>query len=190
VSHGNNSVFILQGGCDAVKHFVYLTEDKLYYIRRAPGRSGGYYFLGFRSVAGLEGYIPDQVSILIFVLSLFSVLNGYGPGFLIRIAGAFFCGGLLELIRLISKGGIGMGDVKLMTACGFYLGIVPGIFVLMLSYMLAGLFCLPVLLLKKASLKTRIPMAPFFAAAMILMLFFEKPLLAWYFSLWNIFCIP
>ena len=138
---------------------------------------------------GREGYIPDQVSILIFVLSLFSVLNGYGPGFLIRIAGAFFCGGLLELIRLISKGGIGMGDVKLMTACGFYLGIVPGIFVLMLSYMLAGLFCLPVLLLKKASLKTRIPMAPFFAASMILMLFFEKPLLAWYCSLWNIFCI-
>ena len=126
---------------------------------------------------GRKGYIPDQVSILIFVLSL-------------RIAGAFFCGGLLELIRLISKGGIGMGDVKLMTACGFYLGIVPGIFVLMLSYMLAGLFCLPVLLLKKASLKTRIPMAPVFAAAMILMLFFEKPLLAWYFSLWNIFCIP
>ena len=127
---------------------------------------------------GREGYIPDQVSILIFVLSLFSVLNGYGPGFLIRIAGAFFCGGL------------GMGDVKLMTACGFYLGIVPGIFVLMLSYMLAGLFCLPVLLLKKASLKTRIPMAPFFAAAMILMLFFENPLLACYFSLWNIFRIP
>lgn len=38
-----------------MKHFVYLTEDKLYYIRRAPGRSGGYYFLGFRPVAGLEG---------------------------------------------------------------------------------------------------------------------------------------
>ena len=38
-----------------MKHFVYLTEDKLYYIRRTPGRSGGYYFLGFRPVAGLEG---------------------------------------------------------------------------------------------------------------------------------------
>ena len=49
------AVKFLQGGCDAVKHFVYLTEDKLYYIRRAPGRSGGYYFLGFRPVAGLEG---------------------------------------------------------------------------------------------------------------------------------------
>ncbi len=137
-----------------------------------------------------EGYIPDSVSILIFLLSFYSLFIRSGPGLLLRIEGAVLCGGLLEGIRLISRGGIGMGDVKLMTACGFYLGIVPGIFVLMLSYMLAGLFCLPVLLLKKASLKTRIPMAPFFAAAMILMLFFEKPLLAWYFSLWNIFCIP
>ena len=137
-----------------------------------------------------EGYIPDSVSILIFLLSFCSLFIRSGPGLLLRIEGAVLCGGLLEGIRLISRGGIGMGDVKLMTACGFYLGIVPGIFVLMLSYMLAGLFCLPVLLLKKASLKTRIPMAPFFAASMILMLFFEKPLLAWYFSLWNIFCIP
>ena len=137
-----------------------------------------------------EGYIPDSVSILIFLLSFYSLFIRSGPGLLLRIEGAVLCGGLLEGIRLISRGGIGMGDVKLMTACGFYLGIVPGIFVLMLSYMLAGLFCLPVLLLKKASLKTRIPMAPFFAASMILMLFFEKPLLAWYFSLWNIFCIP
>mgnify|MGYP005928041703 FL=1 len=137
-----------------------------------------------------EGYIPDSVSILIFLLSFYSLFIRSGPGLLLRIEGAVLCGGLLEGIRLISRGGIGMGDVKLMTACGFYLGIVPGIFVLMLSYMLAGLFCLPVLLLKKASLKTRIPMAPFFAASMILMLFFENPLLAWYFSLWNIFRIP
>ena len=99
-----------------------------------------------------EGYIPDSVSILIFLLSFYSLFIRSGPGLLLRIEGAVLCGGLLEGIRLISRGGIGMGDVKLMTACGFYLGIVPGIFVLMLSYMLAGLFCLPVLLLKKASL--------------------------------------
>ena len=106
---------------------------------------------------GREGYIPDQVSILIFVLSLFSVLNGYGPGFLIRIAGAFFCGGLLELIRLISKGGIGMGDVKADDCLWLLSRNCSGHFVLMLSYMLAGLFCLPVLLLKKASLKPGFP---------------------------------
>ena len=135
---------------------------------------------------GRKGYIPDQVSILIFVLSLFSVLNGYGPGFLIRIAGAFFCGGLLELIRLISKGGIGMGDVKLMTACGFFLGITTGAVSLVFAYILAGMFCLPLLIFKKASLKTRLPMAPFFTVSILIFLFFEEKIFTWYLGLWGI----
>ena len=135
---------------------------------------------------GRKGYIPDQVSILIFVLSLFSVLNGYGPGFLIRIAGAFFCGGLLELIRLISKGGIGMGDVKLMTACGFFLGITTGAVSLVFAYILAGMFCLPLPIFKKASLKTRLPMAPFFTVSILIFLFFEEKIFTWYLGLWGI----
>lgn len=72
-----------------------------------------------------EGYIPDSVSILIFLLSFYSLFIRSGPGLLLRIEGAVLCGGLLEGIRLISRGGIGMGDVKLMTACGFFLGITP-----------------------------------------------------------------
>ncbi len=133
-----------------------------------------------------EGYIPDKVSILIFILSLFCVLNEYGPGLLSRIKGALLCAGFLELIRLVSKGGIGMGDVKLMAACGFLLGTLSGMAALMIAYIAAGIFCFPILLFKKASLKTRIPMAPFFAAAVILLMFFKKPLFIWYFSLWNI----
>ena len=61
-----------------------------------------------------EGYIPDSVSILIFLLSFYSLFIRSGPGLLLRIEGAVLCGGLLEGIRLISRGGIGMGDVKLM----------------------------------------------------------------------------
>ena len=60
-----------------------------------------------------EGYIPDSVSILIFLLSFYSLFIRSGPGLLLRIEGAVLCGGLLEGIRLISRGGIGMGDVKL-----------------------------------------------------------------------------
>ena len=63
-----------------------------------------------------EGYIPDSVSILIFLLSFYSLFIRSGPGLLLRIEGAVLCGGLLEGIRLISRGGIGMGDVKLILA--------------------------------------------------------------------------
>lgn len=38
-----------------MKHFIYLTEDNIYYIRKIPGRSKGYYFLGSRPVLGQEG---------------------------------------------------------------------------------------------------------------------------------------
>ena len=100
-----------------------------------------------------EGYIPDSVSILIFLLSFYSLFIRSGPGLLLRIEGAVLCGGLLEGIRLISRGGIGMGDVKLMTACGFFLGITTGAVSLVFAYILAGMFCLPLLIFKKASLK-------------------------------------
>ena len=53
-----------------------------------------------------EGYIPDSVSILIFLLSFYSLFIRSGPGLLLRIEGAVLCGGLLEGIRLISRGGI------------------------------------------------------------------------------------
>ena len=91
---------------------------------------------------------------------------------LLRIEGAVLCGGLLEGIRLISRGGIGMGDVKLMTACGFFLGITTGAVSLVFAYILAGMFCLPLLIFKKASLKTRLPMAPFFTVSILIFLFF------------------
>jgi Flp pilus assembly protein protease CpaA len=114
-----------------------------------------------------EGYIPDSVSILIFLLSFYSLFIRSGPGLLLRIEGAVLCGGLLEGIRLISRGGIGMGDVKLMTACGFFLGITTGAVSLVFAYILAGMFCLPLLIFKKASLKTRLPMAPFFTVSIL-----------------------
>ena len=127
-----------------------------------------------------EGYIPDSVSILIFLLSFYSLFIRSGPGLLLRIEGAVLCGGLLEGIRLISRGGIGMGDVKLMTACGFFLGITTGAVSLVFAYILAGMFCLPLLIFKKASLKTRLPMAPFFTVSILIFLFFEEKIFTWY----------
>ena len=133
-----------------------------------------------------EGYIPDTVSVTLCILAVFSLLVKNGPGLSARIAGALLCGGFLELIRLISHGGIGLGDVKLMAACGFLFGPLTGLLSLLLAYVLAGIFCLPALLAKKAFLKTRIPMAPFFAAAVIFLHFFQEPVLNWYLSLWGI----
>ena len=67
-----------------------------------------------------------------------------------------------------------MGDVKLMTACGFFLGITTGAVSLVFAYILAGMFCLPLLIFKKVSLKTRLPMAPFFTVSILIFSFLKK----------------
>ena len=38
---------------DAMKHYIYLTEDKLYYIRK-ENRARGYSFMGSRTITGPE----------------------------------------------------------------------------------------------------------------------------------------
>lgn len=38
---------------DAMKHYIYLTEDKLYYIRKEKG-ARGYSFMGSRTITGPE----------------------------------------------------------------------------------------------------------------------------------------
>ena len=126
-----------------------------------------------------EGYIPDSVSILIFLLSFCSLFIRSGPGLLLRIEGAVLCGGLLEGIRLISRGGIGMGDVKLMTACGFFLGITTGAVSLVFAYILAGMFCLP--LAEAAGV-----IDGFFTVSILIFLFFEERIFTWYLGLWGI----
>ena len=77
---------------------------------------------------------------------------------------------VLGLCRLISRGGIGLGDIKLFAALSLVLGLYGGMCTLILSQ-LAALACAVVLLLsRRATLKDSIPFAPFFAAGFLLCL--------------------
>ena len=77
---------------------------------------------------------------------------------------------VLGLCRLISRGGIGMGDIKLFSALSLLLGLYGGMCTLILAQ-LAALVCAVVLLLaRKATLKDSIPFAPFFAVGFLLCL--------------------
>lgn len=72
--------------------------------------------------------------------------------------------GVLLICRLISHGGIGYGDIKLVGASGCLLGLY-GTFSLLLCGVLLGSLAAAVLLItKKATIKDGIPFAPFLAA--------------------------
>lgn len=88
------------------------------------------------------------------------------------------------LIWLISKGKwMGFGDVKLGAFLGLLLGW-PQIFLaLFLSFGLGAILGIVLIIFKKASLKSKIPFAPFLIIGSFIALFFYQEIIKWYFSL-------
>lgn len=104
--------------------------------------------------------IPNLIPILLFLCGLI----GFRPA--ASAAGLFLVGGPFLLTAvLIKRDGfaIGGGDVKLMGACGFVLGVWPGLIQTVLSLSLAVLAGLVECCLQKRPLSmVRLPLAPFF----------------------------
>lgn len=68
---------------------------------------------------------------------------------------------LLLTVRLISKDGLGYGDIKLITALAFLCGFRAGIFTLLLSSMACAVVSVTLLFRRKKTLKDTLPLGPF-----------------------------
>ena len=78
-------------------------------------------------------------------------------------------GGLLFLtVSLIAKKGIGMGDIKLIGVMGYYLGFKVLMSNLIITLTLTVLGGITGLILRKTSLRSEMPFAPFAAAGTII----------------------
>lgn len=104
--------------------------------------------------------IPNLIPILLFLCGLIGFRPAASTAGLLLVGGPF----LLAAV-LIKRDGfaIGGGDVKLMGACGFVLGVWPGLVQAVLSLSLAVLAGLVECCLQKRPLSmVRLPLAPFF----------------------------
>lgn len=108
------------------------------------------------------------------------------------LLGAAVFGGLLYLIRYISKEGLGMGDVKLGTAAGIWLGPQASVVALYISFILGGLYVICYLLMMvtrdgRNSLwkirKKAIPFGPFLVLGSTIGLIYGEELIDFYLSL-------
>lgn len=138
------------------------------------------------SLVDLEIYeIPDGCHIagilnwLIFLPLIHK--EAIGSAFLGGLLGGLAIGGGILFIsllmdKLLGKESLGGGDVKLLFVLGLYLGVVPGLFTLILACVL-GLFTV---VLKKES---RIPFGPSIAVAAWCMLLFGQGFVSWYLAL-------
>jgi Flp pilus assembly protein protease CpaA len=91
------------------------------------------------------------------------------------LLGCLGLGALSLMIAVLSRGNFGGGDIKLFATLGAALGWTVGIWVFMLTFLLAALAAWPILAFRKfasgtAKLASELPMAPFIAASTALLL--------------------
>jgi prepilin signal peptidase PulO-like enzyme (type II secretory pathway) len=87
------------------------------------------------------------------------------------VYGLLLGGGLFLLVYLLSRKGLGGGDVKFMSAAGLYLGFSGTIPVILFGTIIAALTGLVLILLKKINRKDSIPLAPFLFIGIIITVF-------------------
>ncbi len=115
--------------------------------------------------------IPDIVVYPAITIGLLiSLFKGYE--FLFdSVLGGIIGGFTIFLIIFLSRGGMGIGDIKLATMIGIFLGVNYIIMALILSFIIGGFIGIFLLLLKIKKRKDPIPFGPFLSIGAILSLF-------------------
>ena len=128
--------------------------------------------------------IPNELLIAALLLGIvFHILNG---GFLNSVIGFFAVSVLLYIIALLSKGGIGGGDIKMMAAFGFCIGWQNILLSLFIASIIGSMVAIYLLVFKKYGRKTEVPFGPFLAVGIYISIFFGTGLINGYFRFFNI----
>ncbi|OBR95893.1 type 4 prepilin-like proteins leader peptide-processing enzyme [Clostridium ragsdalei P11] len=96
------------------------------------------------------------------------------------VYGGIVGGGLLALIILITKGGMGWGDAEICTVCGLFLGLKLTFLMLFLSFIIGATAGVILILSGKKSRKDYIPFGPFIVLASIITVFCGQNIVNWY----------
>ena len=126
--------------------------------------------------------IPDEILCVLLLAGLSQVAIG-SKEFFDVIFGAIIGAVFLGAIFVLSKGGLGLGDVKFAGTLGLWLGT-SGILVCLASaFVSGGIIAVGLYLSGKASGQTKIPFGPFLSLGAFASFFFSSRILSWYWSL-------
>lgn len=92
-------------------------------------------------------------------------------------------GGLFLVIAIITKGGMGGGDIKFVAVLGLWLGFKLTLLTIFLSFLIGGLGSGLLLVARLKKRKDFIPFGPFIAIGAFLSLLYGEQLINWYFTI-------
>lgn len=135
-----------------------------------------------------EMIIPDILIILILTVTvlyrlLLFLLYSKSFDLLNSIGGLVLSSFLFILIILISKGGMGGGDVTLIGSLGFILGIKKILLTIFSAFIFGAIISIILLVTKIREKKDPIPFGPFIILGFFITVFWGDELINWYLSL-------
>lgn len=127
--------------------------------------------------------IPDEILLVGTVLGVPLVLLTSISSLISGLIGFFGAGILLLLIAVLSRGGMGGGDIKLSAVMGLFLGWQGVAVALFLSFLTGGLAGILLLVTKLKGRKDAVPFGPYLALGGLAAAFYADAIIKWYLGL-------
>ena len=124
--------------------------------------------------------IPDIITLPGIVLGLGA--GSYLVGPINSVLGFLAGGGLFYLLAVLSRGGMGGGDIKFIAAAGALLGWQKILLVIVVGATLGSIIGLALMVARKKDRKSQIPFGPFLAIGTLIAIFFGEDLISLYLS--------
>lgn len=121
-------------------------------------------------VTGIIGGVIFLVYCLLYNLPVMDKVIGAGVGY-----------GVIALIILISKGGMGWGDAEIALLCGLFAGMKLTVLTLFLSFIIGAAAAVILVLTKGKKRTDAIPFGPYIAIASVISLLIGNEVITWYF---------
>ncbi len=135
-----------------------------------------------------EMIIPDSLVLCVLILSVVHKIFNYffyglSFGLLDSVLGLLAAGGVFLIIVLVSRGGMGGGDVTLIGALGFVLGLRYILLTIFLSFILGAVISVFLLAAKIKTRKDPIPFGPFIVTGFFITILWGQDIINLYFNL-------
>lgn len=124
--------------------------------------------------------IPNALVAALLLLTAAVQLFMPQISFFAALGGGVLGGGLFLLLAILSKGGMGGGDIKLMTVLGLWFGWQQTILLIFLAFFSGGIVAVLLLLLKIKKRKDAVPFGPFLVLSAFIVGMWGKQIITWY----------
>ncbi len=127
-----------------------------------------------------KGIIPNRLVLFLFLWSV--AWQVFYPTISLAAAGIGLLagGGLFYLIAVLSKGGMGGGDIKLMAVLGFAVGWPLVLILFLLSFLLGAAIGLALMLIGKKTRRDPLPFGPFLSLSFFISVIWGLQIWDWY----------